>query len=121
MTKLQKGKIDQRLPEITRESRLERRRSCGCDSNVRDVVTTRFPSVLTVAMALPQLSYCTVVLKDGILGEVRWRVHRISLSMCFYNSIQIRIAIKYIPTKIVLGSNSKGKGKAQCLPTEQGG
>lgn len=25
--------------------------------------------------------------------------------MCFYNSIQIRIAIKYIPTKTVLGSN----------------
>lgn len=72
MTKLQKGKIDQQLPEITRESRPERRRLCGYESNVRDVVTTRFPSVLTVAMALPQLSYCTVVLEDGTLGEVRW-------------------------------------------------
>lgn len=72
MTKLQKGKIDQLLPEITRESRLERRRQCGYESNMKDVVTTRFPSVSTVAMALPQLSYCTVVLEDGTRGEVRW-------------------------------------------------
>lgn len=117
MTKLQKGKIDQRLPEITRESRPERR-PCGCESDVRDLVMTRFPSVPTVAMTPSQLSHCTVVLKDGTLGEATWRVHSTSLSMCFYSPIQIRMAIKYTPTKIVLGSNLKGKGMAQGQSTE---
>lgn len=117
MTKLQKGKIDQQLPEITRESRPERR-PCGRESDVRDLVMTRVPSVSTVAMTPPQLSHCPVLLKDGTLGEATWRVHSTSLSMCFCSSIQIRTAIKYIPTNIVLGSNLKGKGTAQGQLTE---
>lgn len=41
-----------------------------CKSNTGDLVTTSFPSILTVSVAVSQLSCCTVVLKYGTMGEL---------------------------------------------------